>query len=82
MGTCAEPEITDAAIDAFARLLVLTGGPLRTHGRQDGGLICEDRTRRAHPRLWRISPEGELLPDSRYDHARRRFIATALPVAV
>lgn len=79
MGACHELEITDAAVNAFARLLVLTGGPLRTHGCPDGGMICEDRANRARPKLWRISPDGEVLPDRPYSFKLRSFVSAALP---
>jgi hypothetical protein len=77
-----ELEITDAAIGTFARLLVVTGRRLKTHGSGDGGMICEDRTSPARPTLWKISPDGGLVPDSRYNYARRAFAPVALPTSI
>lgn len=78
MGTCQHStEITDAAIEGFARLIAATGARFITYGREDGGLICEDRTSRARPRLWRILPSGRILPDSRYSFTAHRFTAGA-----
>ena len=82
MGTCRELEITGAAVNAFARLLIAVGGPLRTHGCADGGLICEDRTSRARPNIWRISRDGEVLADRPYSFKLRAFVAAALPAGV
>jgi hypothetical protein len=76
-----EIEITDAAIGAYARLLATVGARLRTHGCHDGGLLCEDRRNRARPTIWRISPEGAVLPDTRYDYRLRAFVAGAVPAA-
>lgn len=80
MGTC--PEITDAAIGTYARLLATTGRRLRTHGSADGGMICEDRTSPARPRIWKISPDGAMVPDTLYSFALRAFTAAALPQGV
>ncbi len=74
-----EVEITDEAIIAYARLLAILGRRLRTHGRGDGGLICEDRTSRARPNMWRILPDGSILPDTRYNFVRRAFVTAAVP---
>ena len=83
MGTCYdELEITEAAIDTFARLLVLTGRRLKTHGSGDGGMICEDRTSPARPRIWKITRDGVLVADSHYSFALRAFTAAPLPQAI
>jgi hypothetical protein len=77
----ADPEmkITEAAIGGYAMLLAALGRRVTTHPFRDGGLICEDRTRWARPTLWRISPEGAVLPDSHYSFAQRGFVTSALP---
>jgi hypothetical protein len=73
-----DTEITDAALRAYRRLRAAVGG-LRAHRAGDGGLICEHRLSRARPILWRISPSGTVLPDSRYSFALRTFTTAALP---
>jgi hypothetical protein len=72
-------KITEAAIVASVTLLAALGRRVTTHPFRDGGLICEDRTRWARPTLWRISPEGAVLPDTHYSFAQRGFITSALP---
>ena len=89
MGTClrqvesgclpAEPEVTDEALGAFGQLLVIIGRRLRTHATRDGGLICEDSSSRTRPAMWRISPDGVVLPDSRYSFRLGGFTPVALP---
>ena len=74
-----EIEITDAAIGGFSRLLRTVRGRIETHASGDGGLICEDRTIRMRPTIWRISPDGTVLPDSPYSFRRRAFISAELP---
>jgi len=74
-----EVEITDAAIGAYGRLLRAVGRAIRTHAAGDGGLICEDRINRTRPIMWRISPDGAVLPDSRYNFAAGAFIPAILP---
>lgn len=92
MGTCqrqiepgsveAETEVTQAALGAYSRLLAILGERLRTHPRPDGGLICEDRRIYTRPAMWRISPDGVVLPDSRYSFTFRAFTPGALPQGV
>jgi len=77
-----EIEITDAAIGAYGALLAAVGRRVTTHPFRDGGLICEDRTRWARPTMWRISPEGAVLPDTRYSFAHRGFVTSALPPGI
>ncbi len=77
-----EIEITDAAIGTYRRLLIAMGGRITTHPSWDGGLICENRIRRARPLIWRISGDGTVVPDSRYSFTRRAFIPAALPQGV
>ena len=82
--TQTDPEIetTAAAIGAYGNLLIALGHRVVSHPFGDGGLICEDRTRWARPTLWRISPDGALLPDSRYSFAARGFVTSSLPPGV
>ena len=89
MGTCprqADPgpvlgeiEVSDATLGAYARLLAIVGQRLRTHRSRDGALICEDRRVYTRPMLWRITPDGMILPDSRYSFTLRGFTPVALP---
>jgi hypothetical protein len=74
-----EIEITEAAISGFSRLLSVARGRIETHAFGDGGLICEDRTVRARPTIWRVSPDGAVLPDTPYNFRLRAFIAAELP---
>jgi hypothetical protein len=74
-----EIEITDAAIGGFSHLLRTVRGRIETHASGDGGLICEDRTVRMRPTMWRILPNGAVLPDSPYNFRRRAFISADLP---
>src|SRR5947209_4586819 len=74
-----EVEITDAALGAYGRLLRAIGRVITTKAATDGGLICEDRTIPARPILWRISPDGAVLADSRYSFASRAFMSELLP---
>jgi hypothetical protein len=61
------------------RLLRAVGGRVQLHVSRDGGLICEDRSSRARPRIWRISPDGVVEPDRPYSFGRRAFVAAELP---
>jgi hypothetical protein len=88
MGTCPsgsllcspdEIAITDAAIGTFRQLLGAMAGRITTHAYRDGGLICEVRTSPARPRMWRIAPDGGLLPDSSYNFARGGFVSVPAP---
>lgn len=88
MGTCHngnvsssvdELLITEAAITTFRQLLDTLTGRITTHGYGDGGLICEDRTNRARPRIFRIAADGELLPDSIYSFSRGGFVRAPAP---
>jgi hypothetical protein len=74
--------VSEAAISTCVRLLAAMRGRIRTHPYRDGGLICEDRTSRARPRMWRIAPDGALLADSSYNFARRAFVSSQLPQGV
>jgi hypothetical protein len=74
-----EIETTAAAIGGYGTLLAALGRRVTTHSFRDGGLICEDRTRWARPTLWRISPDGAVVPDSRYSFAHRGFVTSPLP---
>lgn len=74
-----EVEISVAAICAYGRLLRAVGRGMRTHSAGDGGLICEDRTVRSMPVMWRISPEGAVLPDHPFSFITRSFITAKLP---
>jgi hypothetical protein len=78
----AEVKITRAAIRGYGRLLRAVGGRIQLHASSDGGLICEDRTSRARPRIWRISPDGVVEPDRPYSFVGRSFVAAELPAAV
>jgi hypothetical protein len=89
MGTCAdgsltshadELAITEAAIQTFRQLLAMVSGRITTHAYRDGGLICEDRTSRARPRMWRIAADGALLPERSYNFSRGGFIRAPAPV--
>ena len=77
-----EIEITDAAMSAYGQLFRAVGRVIRTHAAGDGGLICEDRTVRAKPIMWRISPEGTLVPDHPYSFVNRAFVTGVLPSAL
>jgi hypothetical protein len=77
-----EVEVTDAALGAYGRLRAIIGERLRTHPARDGGLICEDRKVYTRPALWRISPDGAVLPDSRYSFTLAAFAPVALPQGV
>ena len=89
MGTCREGSveavvaeqvtITEAAIRTCGQLVVLMAGRIATHAYRDGGLICEDRTSRARPRMWRITPDGTLLSDCSYSFTRGSFARVPLP---
>ena len=71
--------VSDAAIRTGGTVLAAMAGRIRTHAYPDGGLICEDRTSRARPSVWRISPDGSVVPASVYSFARREFIAGRIP---
>jgi hypothetical protein len=70
-----EIEISQAAIGAYGRLMRVVGRRLFTHAAKDGGLICESRASRTRPTMWRILPDGEILPDTPYSYARGEFVA-------
>jgi hypothetical protein len=77
-----EIEITDAALDAYSRLVRAVAGRVTTHGASDGGLICEYRTLSGRPTILRVSPDGALLPDSPYNFVLGAFIPAGLPRGV
>jgi hypothetical protein len=72
-------EITEAAIRGLSRLLGAVRGKLETHPAGDGGLICEDHRFHARPTIWRVSSDGDVLPDSPYSYRLRAFIPAPLP---
>ena len=74
-----EIEISEAAVRAFARLLRVLKGRIRTHSSRDGGLICELRAGRARPVLWRILSDGTVVADSRYSFVQGAFVRAPLP---
>jgi hypothetical protein len=74
-----EIEITDAALGGYRRLLGAVRGTVRSYAFGDGGLICEDRTVRARPTVWRVSPDGAVLPDTPYNFRLGAFIPAGLP---
>ena len=74
-----EIEITDAAIGGYSRLLTAVRGRIETHPSRDGGLICEDRTVPARPTVWRVLPNGVVLPDSPYNFLLGAFLTASLP---
>jgi hypothetical protein len=76
-----EVEISSSAIAGYRWLLAAVGGTIHTHACGDGGLLCEKRTHRARPTIWRVAADGTVLPDSPYDYARRAFVTAALPAA-
>jgi hypothetical protein len=77
-----EIEISVGAICGYGRLLRAVERTLRTHPAGDGGLICEDRTVPARPMMWRVSPEGTVLPDRPYSFITRSFTMAKLPDAM
>jgi hypothetical protein len=74
-----EIAVSEAASRTCGRLLARAGNRIRTHAYPDGGLICEDRVSRARPRMWRITADGELLPDTTYSFARQAFVRVPVP---
>jgi hypothetical protein len=78
--TAIEIEVSEAAVRGYGRLLRAVGRRIHTHAAPDGGLICEDRTSRARPTMWRISNDGHVVPDTPYSFARRSFVASELPL--
>ena len=74
-----EVTITDAAIRTCGQLVALMAGRIATHAYRYGGLICEDRTSRARPRMWRIGPDGTLLSDHSYSFSRGAFARVPVP---
>jgi hypothetical protein len=74
-----EVEISLAAISTYGQLLRAIGRMITTHADGAGGLICEDRSNRARPIMWRICADGSLLPDRRYNFRTRAFTPTLLP---
>lgn len=74
-----ELEISQAAVRGYGRLLRAAGGGIKTHPAGDGGLICEDRAIRARPIMWRVLPDGAVLPDSPYNFIARAFTTAKLP---
>ena len=77
-----EIEISLAALRSYGRLLRAVGRRLWTHAAKDGGLICEYRGSAARPIMWRVLPDGEILPDTPYSYVRGEFVAGKLPVSV
>ncbi len=77
-----ETEISDAAISGYGRLLRAFGRRITTYATNDGGLICEDRSKRARPTMWRISRDGVILPDSPYSFSLRTFVSATVPADV
>lgn len=77
-----ETEITRAAVAGFGRLLRAVPGKVRAHPSGDGGLICEDYTVAARPTMWRVSPDGTVLPDSAYNFLLSAFLTGRLPQGV
>ena len=71
--------MTEAALAAYGRLLAVRRARLITYASGDGGLVCEDRSSRARPALWRLSADGAILPDSRYSFRLRAFVSAPLP---
>ena len=59
-----EAEISEAAIRTFGRVLATMADRITTRPYGDGGLICEERTSRARPSVWRISADGAVVPAS------------------
>lgn len=76
------PEITGAAIEGVSRLLAAVPGTVQAHATSDGGLICERRTSTVRPTLWRVAPDGTVLPDSPYSFGLREFVTASLPRGV
>ena len=74
-----EFEISTAAICGYARLLRALSGSVVTHATKDGGLICEHRAATPRPTLWRISPDGAVLPDCPYNFLLGGFVTASLP---
>ena len=74
-----EVTITEAAVRTCGRLLAGMADRIATYAYRDGGLICEDRTSRARPRMWRITPDGDLLSDWSYNFTRGAFVPVPLP---
>jgi hypothetical protein len=73
-------EVSEAAIAGFVRLRATMRRQIEIHASDDGGLICEDRTSPARPTLWRVSPDGDVLPDSPYNYYAQSFVpASRLP---
>lgn len=73
-------EISLAAIAGYGRLLRVVGRTIDSHATKDGGLICEYRASRARPTMWRVLPDGEILPDTPYSYVLGGFVAVELPV--
>jgi hypothetical protein len=71
-----EIAVSRAALRTYGRLQAAMAGRIRAHAYRDGGLVCEDRTRPARPRMWRIGADGALLADSTYSFTRRAFVST------
>ena len=74
-----EVTITDAAIRTCGQLVALMADRIATHPYRDGGLICEDRTNRARPKMWRITPDGALLSDCCYSFTQGAFATVPVP---
>lgn len=77
-----ECEISEAAICGYGRLLRSLSGTVVTHATKDGGLICEHRASTPRPTLWRISPDGMVLPDSPYSFLRGAFLPASPPLSI
>lgn len=75
----AEVEITAEAIRGYSRLRRAVGPRIRIHVSGDGGMICEDASWPAHPRLWRVGSDGTIGADQRYSFSRRAFVMDQLP---
>jgi hypothetical protein len=77
-----EIEISLAAIAGYGRLMRAFGRTIYIHPTHDGGLICEYRASRARPTMWRVLPDGEILPDTPYSYLLGEFVTGKLPVSV
>ncbi len=75
-------ESTDAAVAAFRRLQTKVGTIMLAYERPDGGLICERSRPGAPPLFYRVSPNGRVDADRRYDWSRQRFVVVPLPAGL
>jgi hypothetical protein len=76
-----ELEISEAAIRSYGRLQRAVRNAIALYATSDGGLICEDRTIRGRPTLWRILCDGTVLGDRPYSFSARAFVAAELPLS-